>query len=203
MKEVAALVLVSLVILLFLGLLMFFLTRPVKEPSTGEDDKKYVQLNVGNRTDMPQKISYKGTTFVVPPFEERRIAISLGEGTILAKARRVDGSIGTFETTVSNPLITDLYITYNGFRSNLSVAENVTLRNESSSPIMFIEKASNGRRHPSNILPPMSERAGYFASKNSTWEVVIPIDEDSPLDTLTVEGIPTQIVFTGERLFAI
>ena len=202
MKEVGALVLVSLVILLFLGLLMFFLTRPVKDP-TEEDDKKYVQLVVGNRTDMPQKISYKGTTFVVPPFEERRIAISLGEGTILAKARRIDGSIGTFETTLSNPLITELYITYNGFRSNLSVAENVTLRNESSSPIMFIEKASNGRRHPSNILPPMSEKKGYFASKNSTWEVVIPIDEDSPLDTLTVEGIPSQIVFTGERLFAI
>lgn len=201
MKEVGALVLVSLVILLFLGLLMFFLTRPV--PDSGQNDKKYVQLDVGNRTDMPQKISYKGTTLMIPPFEERRLAISLGEGIILAKTRRIDGSVGTFETTVSNPEITDLYITYNGFRTNLSVTENVTLRNESSSPIMFIEKASNGRRHPSNILPPMSERTGYFASKNSTWEVVIPIDEDSPLDTLTVEGIPTQIVFTGERLFAI
>lgn len=201
MKELGALVLTSLVILLLLGLLMYFLTRPIPEPPA--TSKSYRQLMIDNKTNMPQRVSYKGTELKIPPFEAKALAISLGEGRILAKSRRVDGTVGTYETIVDNPDVHTLYITHRGFRTNLTGTEDVTLRNESSTPIMFIERAANGRRYPSDILPAMSEKKGHFGFRNSTWEVVIPIDEDTPLDTLTVQGIPTQLVFTGERLFAV
>lgn len=200
MGETGAIVAAIIVMVLIVLLLGWLIARPSigTPPSLS---KVHHTLKIVNESSIPQKILHDGTELLLADGESGTIALALGD-TLISKGRRYDGTIRTLEKRIDSSEITTLYITPKGFRTNLSASTDTMLVNESAVSVMFVEIDSSGRRYPSKIVGPGAVASGVFSFSNSTWNVVLPVDENTPLDTLTIQGIPSKIVFTGDRLYA-
>ena len=192
-----------LVIGILLGISFFIYFKSNQPNKKVKLDNSYHSVSLENRSQLVYTVVLPSSEHVdVKPGDVINISMNLND-SISALAYNFDGSYVKYNFKLSNPKDSHLFIGNSGIFSNLTSGD-VTFINESKYPIMFIEKSpAGGKRWKSDIVLPDSETKDNFVSKGSTWQVVHPTDEDSPISELGVGYIPKKLVFNGKNLKAI
>lgn len=194
-----------IVLVLLFVLVLYLIVTSSYDITAVPDEKKSPQkaVKVVNKTMIPQKLQVEGKEYLLEP-EESSVFLLPFEKVIKAVGRQLDGKLVNFSTILRHGRrpITDLYITPSGFKTNLTGSHDVVLANGSPIPVIFVERSANGRRYPSEIVPPNSKSVGHFVSSGSTWEVVRPINESEILASTRVGGMPKELVFYNNELLS-
>ena len=164
------------------------------------------KVRVTNVTSSPYVVihtkSRRPVTF--GPRESKDVIIDMHED-VSASTIHPDGSNVEHIHRLANEKVNHLYITHDGFRTNLSSSLRVNFVNESDHPVVFIQKSLKGKqRWVSDIVPAKTVSEGHFVGERSMWEVVYPNAEDVPVAEIRVGGkMVSSIIFDGLRLRAI
>ena len=181
------------------GLYLYHVSR-FNEYSEGH---KTIVATITNETSLPHTIVHKGRAYVSRPNETATLKVERHDD-ISASAVYPDGERVEFVHRLSNDKGTHLHITPDGFRTNLSSSRDVDLVNDTSYPVLFVQKSlKGGGIHPSVLIPPRSASEGHFVGGRSIWQVVHPKAKDIPITEIRVGSQPiTRLVFNGIRIRA-
>jgi len=164
-------------------------------------DGGYRSISLTNKTQLHHIVTLpdKREIMLLP---EQKVDLSLSYDDVLnSKSKNFDQTKDHYIYRITNPKVSELYITSSGFKSNITGTENVTLINAAPYSVLFVERSSRGgRRWGKAIVPPYSDSKGHFVSKNTTWEVNRADQEDSPISELHVAGKPSTLLFDGNVL---
>ncbi len=186
-------------ILLGLGFYLFGRSHHVEYP----EGREALNIDITNKTQLPYTISLvNGKDIILEPDETTKLSVDLHD-SVYAKSKNYDGTPVEHTYIASNKNATDIFITPDGFRTNVTASDNVRFVNEAPYPVMFIQRSSKGdRRWATDIVPPHSTVEGHLVGRNSTWQVAHPTNENKPIDEVSVKGISKSLEFNGQHLRA-
>lgn len=158
-------------------------------------------VTIINTTSLPYLLSVSGGSLEIKPKDSVSLLLSLHE-SLSALTRYPDGSEVEHVHRFSNDKVNHLYITPDGFRSNLSCSTHVQFVNESSQPILFIQKGLKGnKKWIKELVPADTTSNGHTVGFRSVWEIANEKSPNKPLDELRVGSkIISKLVFDGFRL---
>jgi|694.fasta_scaffold12026_12 hypothetical protein len=193
-----------LIISILIGISFFIIFRN-NETRKIDLNKAQQNLTLENKTNLLYTVKLPSSQNIdVEPHQKIQFAISTGD-TINAMAYNYDKTISKYDYRLpNNPKIKKLYIGNSGIVSNIDASENIIFVNESSYPVLFIEKSiKGGKRWVSDIVLSKSQtEEKQFVSKRSMWQVCHPTDEERPISEINIGRIPSRIVFDGKSLKA-
>jgi len=196
------LIIVGFVILIILvagGLYLYHVSR-FHEFTEGH---KTIETAVTNNTSVPQTIIHRGRAYISHPGETSSLKVERHDD-ISTSAVYPTGERIEFVHRLSNDKITHLYITPDGFRTNLTMSKNVDLVNGAEYPVLFAQKSlKGGTLYLSGEVPPQSASEKHLVGSRSIWQVLHPGSEKAPIAEIRVGSQPlTRLVFDGLRLRA-
>lgn len=189
--------------LIVCALLLGFLFYKFSESHHNEvdtDDPEPIATKIVNKTHSPQLVLFAGNEATLLP------DASLELGLKLRDKLKTSSSVGkevklTHSYIITSPIHT-LFIRPEGIFSNLTVTQDIRLLNNSSFPVIFVEKNKTGKKlFSSEIIPPHRSLSNIFVVRGREWEVVRPLEEKNPISKVSV-GVDLQdIEFDGSNLF--
>lgn len=181
------------------GLYMYHTSR-FNEYSEGHKD---IDAKITNNTSFPYTITHRGMRYISLPNQTTVLKVCRHDD-ISASAMYPDGRIVEHVHRLSNDKGVSLHITPDGFRTNLTSSQNVDLVNDTSYPVLFIQKSLKGNvSHISSLIPPKSASSGFFVGGRSVWQVAHPNDQDIPISEIRVGSqLVDRLVFDGIRIRA-
>ena len=163
----------------------------------------HVIVLLHNKTKLPQKVTLpNGNKFDLAPDSVAKVSIGQHK-VIKALSHQYDGSEMEHAYQVANRNISNLYITPHGFSNDLTTSEDVVFFNDASYPVLFVQVGKGDRRWVSDIVGPNSSTTGHLVPRQSKWQVVHPMDEDTPISELRVSGRVKSLRFDGNSIIAI
>ena len=163
------------------------------------------RIRVTNTTSIPYLlVTTGGISSSIQPQETKEITLNLHHD-LSASGRYPDGSEVEHIHNFANDNVSHLYITPDGFRSNLSSSLNVEFINRSTHPVVFIQKGlKGGKLQIVDLVPAKTVSEGHFVGERSLWQVGYPSSEDSPLSEIRIgSGTVSKLVFDGFSLKAL
>lgn len=156
---------------------------------------------IANQTQLPQNILFEdGRAETLAPGARTTARLPLG-AKVYAHAQHYDASRMENTASLDNPIIRELHLTPDGFKSEINVSKDVVLQNASDLPVIFVHRSTRGgRRWPSPLVLPGGELVQSVLPVGSTWEVVDTNNERAPLDSLSVGGKIGVLRYDGVRL---
>lgn len=194
-------IIIFIALAMILGLILYLFTKNYHKKY--EQGGKQMRVIIKNDTNQIYTLKVPDNTKreLLP---QKEIILSLSQHDVLsAVAINKDESISEHVLKLTNSNIKNVYITVNGFRTDLSGSQNVTFINDSHISILFVERSSSGgRRYPKFILLPGQQISNKFVGKRTTWEVVSPSQENIVIAKITIGGKPSKIIFNGNNIIA-
>lgn len=191
------LIVVGLLVLFALvaGGLYLYHTSRFNEHSEGH---KTLTMTITNNTSVPYTIVHKGRAYLSRPNETSTLKVDRHDD-ISAMTDEVK-----FVHRASNDKATQLHITPDGFRTNLSSSRDVDLVNEAEYPVIFAQKSlKGGVSYLTSSVPPQSASEGHFVGGRSLWQVFHPGTPEVPIAEMRTGSQPiSRIAFDGIRLRA-
>jgi hypothetical protein len=188
------------VIVIILGIIMYlFSSNPRYNDIRPKSET--ILTKIVNDTNLPHKLT-------IPNFED--ITLEPGKdaslyiktrGSIYAQAHNYDGEKINHKLTIA-PNMNRIRITPDGFISSSGPFQTTNLKNDSPIAVVFIQKTQKGRRWGLYQASAYSVAADKIIGAGSTWEVAAVGEEDNPIDSIYISGVPTKIVFDGVKLTA-
>ena len=188
------------VIVIILGIIMYLFSN---NPRYNDIRPKAhtVLMKVHNKTSLPYELIIPDTKDIVLEPEKDISLYVKSRDVIYAKAHYYDGEEVKHKLTVTNNM-DRIYITHDGLISGLGDLKTTNMTNDSNINVVFIQKTKNGRRWGVYQVAAHSTAADKIIGLGTTWEVSAVGNEDSPIDSIVVSGVPTEIVFDGGKLNA-
>ncbi len=188
------------VIVIILGIIMYLFSN---NPRYNDIRPKVhtVLVKIYNKTDLPHELIIPNAENIVLNPEKDISLYVKSRDVIYTKAHYYDGEEMRYKLTIPNN-IDRIYITPDGLISNLGSFQTTHLKNDSAMAVVFIQKTKNGRRWGMFSLLAHSGAADKIVGPGTTWEVAAAGDEDNPIDSIYISGVPTEIVFDGSQLTA-
>ncbi len=199
--SVGPIIIAFMVIVIILGIIMYLFSN---NPRYNDIRRKAITIlvKISNNTDLPHKLTIPNVENIVLE-SGKNISLYLKSGDVIyVQANNYDGEEVRYKLSIPNN-IDRIYITPDGLISSLGPVEPTNLRNDSVIPIVFIQKTKKGRRWGRYQVGAHSNAADKIIGSGTTWEVAVLEDEDNPIDSITISGVPTEIVFDGGKLKAI
>lgn len=164
-----------------------------------QDNKRTLEIQNDSRLNFTIILPTAQKIEVLP---KNKISISANIGDeITANAYNFDGTLIKHIYKLTNRDIKLLYIGNSGIFDDKNLTNITTFINDSSIPIIFIEKTIKGdKKWSSEIIPPKSQTSNYFSSRKSVWQVCHPTEETIPIAEITFNQTPRKIVFNGKTI---
>jgi len=171
-----------------IGCLWWLFTQP--------EAPEQFQVVLENVSSIPYEVTSRQQTFTIAPDKALILEVFSGE-KILTKAKYPDGSQEDRSYTITKPIT--IILTHNTTPTEEGQgSQGVFFSNNSAFPVLLIERSkTGGRRWGSEIIPPRGTYQIAFVARNSTWEVVHPTAERTPIATVTVSGHAKRFLFDG------
>ena len=197
--SVGPIIIAFMVIVIILGIIMYLFSNNPRYNDIRQ--KTYtILVKIHNITDLPHKLTIPNVEHIVLE-PDKDISLYLKSGDVIyVQAHNYDGEEVRYKLTVPNN-IDRIYITPDGLVSSLGPVELTNLRNNSVISVVFIQKTKKGRRWGVAKVSAGSN-TDRIVGPGTTWEIAVPGDEDNPIDSITVSGTPSEIVFDGGKLTA-
>lgn len=162
--------------------------------------RKYHAIEIQNMTKLNFTVFLPSKQKIeISPKNKITFFASFGE-IISASAYNFDGTLIKYTYKVFNTNVKTLYIGNSGIFDDKNSSDTVTFVNESSIPVIFIEKSSKGEKSwSSDIIPPGSKIESQFVSRRSIWQVCHPTEENIPISEI-VGKTPEKIIFDGRNI---
>ena len=158
-------------------------------------------VKIQNKTSLPYKLTIPNAKDIVLDSDKDVSLYVRCKDVIHAEANHYDGEKVKHKLTITNNM-NKIYITHDGFISGLGDLKSTNMVNNSNITVIFIQKTKNGRRWGVFQILPHDVAIDKIVGIGTTWEVSAVGDEDNPIDSITVSGIPSEIVFDGHKLTA-
>nr|QBK85597.1 MAG: hypothetical protein LCMAC101_01920 [Marseillevirus LCMAC101] len=198
--SVGPIIIAFVVIVVILGIIMYLFSN---NPRYNDIRSKSIPVlvKIYNKTSLPYEINIPNVKdIVLEPGKDISLYIK-SLGVIYARAHNYDGEEVDYKITISDD-IDKIYITPDGLISSLGSLESTDLINNSFMDVIFIQKTKKGIRWEMHAVTAQSAVVDKVVGIGSTWEVAAAGDEDNPIDSITVAGRPSKIVFDGDKLKA-
>jgi len=189
--------LLVIAILVGLGLYLYQKTR-YNEYSEGN---KLMKIKVTNETPFTHTITTKEGTYLVPPGATGDFQIDRFDD-ISAMSRRANGETVEFVHRLSNDLVNHLYISLDGFRTNLTSTTDAELVNASENEILFIQKSQKGNEKIAvQEVPPQSVVDNVYVPGGSLWMVAYASEPEISITEVKLgKQRISRLVFDGIHL---
>jgi len=188
------------VIVIILGIVMYLFSNSPRYNDI-RSRSETILAKIVNGTNLPHKLTIPNSEDItLEPGKDASLYIKTRD-SIYARAHNYDGEEVRHKLTIA-PNMDRIRITPDGFISSSGPFQTSNLKNDSPIAVVFIQKTQKGRRWGMYRLSAHSVAADKIVGAGSTWEVAAAGDEDNPVDSIYISGVPTEIVFDGDRLAA-
>ena len=186
------------VIVIIIGIIMYLFSSNPRyndiRPKAGT-----ILTKISNGTNLPHKLSIPNLEDItLEPGKDVSLYVKFRD-VIHAQAHNYDGEEINHKLTVTDNM-DRIHITNDGMISGSGSFQTSDLENKSNVPVVFIQRTKKGRRWGIYNVKNNSIIVDKIIGAGSTWEVSVSGDEDNPIDSIYISGIPTKIVFDGKKL---
>lgn len=159
---------------------------------------------ITNKTDMHQKLYHEGSDIPIDlaPDETKNVYVKYFEH-LTASGDHPDGETLDTHYQLTNSKVNRLYVTVDGFRTNLSSSEDVKIINNSDYPVIFVQESRRGGSKWVLIsMEPRSVSEGHFIGFRSVIYVAYANTPHIPItETLVGHEDLSTIRFDGQNIF--
>lgn len=196
--SVGPIIIAFVVIVIILGIIMYMFSNNPRYNDI-RPKARTILAKISNGTKLPHKLSIPNLEDItLEPGRDVSLYVKIRD-VIRAQAHNYDGEEINHNLTVTDNM-DRIHITNDGMISSLGPFKTSDLENKSNIPVVFIQKTGAGRRWGMYEVRNNSVVVDKIVGAGSTWEVAILGDEDNPIDSIYISGVPTKIVFDGIKL---